>query len=179
MRHALSIAAMLLVALFPAGCDRGQESKAPRGGGGASAPLLNYENEAKMLKSLINEDPGNLNALIRLGNLSMDANRFQDAIEAYGKALELDPKNVNVRVDMGTCYRRSGRPDKAAEEYRKAIEQNPGHFYAHMNLGVVLAYDFGKREEAIKEFELAIKADPAHPNVQSIKQEIERLKAGG
>jgi tetratricopeptide (TPR) repeat protein len=173
----LAFCAVLVLAVV-ASCKK-EEPQAPAGPVGMPQHFTSYEKEAEILKSLLKDEPGNLNALVRLGNLNMDAKKYPEAIDAYSKALEVDPANVDVRVDMGTCYRYSGRSDRAVEEYRKALEQNPRHFNAHMNLAVVLAYDFGKRDEAIKEFEAALALDPASPNAGAIRAEIERLKAGG
>lgn len=175
MRQILFVlAAVLLIAVY--GCDK-EESKpitAPAGTGGST--LMEKDKEIELLRSMLKEDPDNLGALIRLGNNLMDTEKYKEAVEAYSKALEMDPQNVDVRVDMGICYRRAGMPDRAAEEFRKAIELYPRHSYAHMNLGVVLAYDLGKPKEAIEEFEKFIELDPADRNAPAIKQEIERLK---
>ena len=178
MKKLLVAFCSVLILTMAAACEK-KEQQSPHGAGGAPQHFTNYEKEAEILKSLLKDEPKNVNALVRLGNLYMDAKRFPEAIDAYSKALEVDPSNVDVRVDMGTCYRSSGRSDRAVEEYRKALEYNPRHLNAHMNLAVVLAYDFGKREEAIKEFEAALEIDPSSPNAAAIRQEIERLKAGG
>jgi tetratricopeptide (TPR) repeat protein len=170
--------AALLIMLFLTvfACERKQPEPRPQTKMPA-VPAIKGENEINLLKSILKEDPDNLQALIKLGNISMDSNRFQQAIDAYSKALEIDPRNVNVRVDMGTCYRRSGRSDKALEEFQKAIEIDPNHKYAHMNLGVVLAYDFDNKEEAIKALEKYIELAPTAPNVPQVREFIERLKA--
>jgi cytochrome c-type biogenesis protein CcmH/NrfG len=163
-----------VLALFIAGCQQEDQRPITQGPGGGSP--LQAENQIKFLKSILKEDPANLDALIKLGNISMDANRFDEAIDAYGKALEIDPTNSNVRVDMAVCYRRTGRSDRAVEEIEKAIAQDPKHAIAHMNLGVILAYDFGKNEEAAKHFERFLELSPNAPNAPQIRQEIERLK---
>ncbi len=166
---------LMFLALAAAGCQQEEQRPIPQGAGGVSP--LNADNEIRLLKSILQEDPGNLGVLIKLGNISMDSGRYTEAIDAYGRALEIDPKNTNVRVDMGVCYRRIGRSDRAVEEFKKAIETDPSHAYAHMNFGVVLAYDMGKAREAIKEFEKYIELAPGNQNVPTIRQEIERLKS--
>ena len=98
---------LLMVLLAFTACKR--EEPAPLPQNTAPAAGVNYEKEAALLKDILKNDPKNLQAWIKLGNKSMDAQRFHEAIEAYSKALEIDPKNVNVRVDMGTCYRYSNR----------------------------------------------------------------------
>jgi cytochrome c-type biogenesis protein CcmH/NrfG len=165
---------LTVLALFIAGCQQEDQRPITQAPGGPSP--LQTENQMKFLKSILKEDPTNLDALIKLGNLSMDSNRFEEAIDAYSRALKIDPANTNVRVDMAVCYRRTGRSDRAVEEIELAIEKDPTHATAHMNLGVILAYDFAKNEEAAKHFERFLELSPNAPNAQQIRQEIERLK---
>jgi len=164
----------VLGALFIFGCQQKDSAPIPTPPG-ESGSSFNTSQEEQALKGILQTDPKNLNTLIRLGNLYMDAQRFSEAAEYYSRALEIDPKNNDVRVDLGTCYRRSGRPDLAEKYYREALKINPNHAFANMNLAVVLAYDFGRYEEAAKYFENYIKIEPASPNVPKIKEEIERL----
>jgi tetratricopeptide (TPR) repeat protein len=123
------------------------------------------------------QNPKDIAAWIELGNILMDTSRFQEAINAYQKALELNPKNVDVIVDMGTCYRGIGRSDRAVEEYRKAIAINPRHLYAHRNLGTVLLVDLGNKKQGIKELEKYLSLSPNTPDTDRVRQELARLKA--
>ena len=138
---------------------------------------LQLTQEIQILQDAVKYDPKNVVAWIKLGNILMDNTRYPEAINAYGKALELDPKNVDVRVDIGTCYRRIGKSDRAADEFRKAITINPRHPYAHRNLGVVLAFDFKNKKQAIKEFEEYIRLSPNTPDSQQISQLIKEFKS--
>lgn len=164
---------ILLLFLIMTGCEQKEKAPVPR----ATRPSpITTENNVRLLKEVLRENPENPDAWIKLGNIFMDTRRYKEAIEAYRKALDITPDNVDVRVDMGTCYRYAGRPDKAVEEYRKAISINPGHLNAHKNLGVVLAYDLGDRAGAVREFETYLKFAPAAPDATQIRQEIQRLK---
>jgi cytochrome c-type biogenesis protein CcmH/NrfG len=149
----------------------------PSGGGPVQGAPLQSQDEQKMLKEAAAKDPKNVQVWIRLGNLSMDSGRFQEAIDAYQEALKLDPKNVDVRVDLGTCYRNAGKPDVAVKEYRKAVELNPNHLNAHKNMGVVLAYDLRDKAQAIKAFEKVLQIEPNSPDAAQIRQEIQKLKS--
>ncbi len=172
MRKALIIFIVLLAA-FIAACEQKADTPIPQG----AAPALNIDNEVRFLKDVLRDDPKNLGAWIKLGNTFMDAEHYAEAVDAYGKALELDPTNVNVTVDTGTCYRRIGRPDKAAEHFRKGIELDPKHLYAHKNLGVVLAFDFGDRKGGAAEFEKYLELSPGAPDAAQIKGVIRDLRA--
>ena len=134
------------------------------------------QSEMRFLRDAVNRTPKDATAWINLGNALMDNRRYQEAIDAYQKALELDPKNVDVRVDMGTCFKNIGQPARAVEEYRKAIAINPGHLNAHRNLGIVLGFDLSDKETAIKELEEFIRLSPYGPQADSARKAIEKLK---
>ncbi len=167
------IVIVLLILVF-AGCQQKEEPKSqyqfPTG-------PIQTQDDVRLLEEIVKKEPDNVNAWIKLGNKLMDTSRFNEAINAYQKALDIDPKNVDVRIDMGTCYRRIGGSERAMEEYRKALEFNPNHVYGHRNLAVVLAYDLRKNEEAAKEFEKYLELAPNAPDAAEIRQEILRLKA--
>ena len=172
------IVAILLLALVVFGCQQKQPKSQPPQSGGpiGSLPGNPLEGE-KLLRDALANDPKNVNALIELGNMMMDSARFNEAVDSYGKDLELDPNNVDVRVDLGTCLRKSGKPDLAIKEYKEALEINPNYVNAHMNLGVVLSEDKKDYKAAVGEFEKVLSLNPNVPNAAAIKQEIQRLKS--
>jgi cytochrome c-type biogenesis protein CcmH/NrfG len=169
----ISIVLILCFALL-ANCQKKEEQpvQTPM----PSGPIQ-MNQEMQILQNAVKQDPKNIGAWIKLGNLLMDSTRYSEAIDAYEKALALDPKNVDIRVDMGTCYRRAGRADRAAEEFREAISINPLHPNAHRNLGVVLAFDLNDKKQAIKEFEEFIKLSPDTPDSQQIRNLVNELKS--
>lgn len=169
------IIAFVLLGLIIAGCQ--QQKEEPKAKSPYPAGPIQMQDTLKLAREAVQTDPKNVNAWIQLGNMLMDASRFNEAVDAYQRALELDPKNVDVRVDMGTCYRNSGKPEIALKEYRKALEINPNHAYGHMNLGVVLASDFKDKAQAVKEFEKYLQLEPNAPNAAQIRQEIQNLKS--
>jgi tetratricopeptide (TPR) repeat protein len=175
-------ATLFLILIFAlVGCEKEEPKPAYQFPTGPTGPVqsvpIQMQDQVKILKEAVKNDPKNVDAWIKLGNILMDTSRFHEAIDAYQNALKLDPKNVDVRVDMGTCYRNIGKPDIAVKEYRKALEYNPNHLFGHKNLGVVLAFDLNDRAQAIKEFEKYLQLAPNAPDALEIRREIERLKA--
>jgi tetratricopeptide (TPR) repeat protein len=176
MKRTLVITAIAL-ALLAVGCKKEQESPplVPHNlspGGGS----IVFNDEIKTLERVIEKNPNDLSALIRLGNLHMDTQNFGEAVAMYERALEIDPKNNNVRVDMGTCYRYMGRSDIALENYRKAIEIDPNHPNAHLNSGVVLFDDMKKYPEAVKMFERFLEIEPNSERAAELRNLVEQLK---
>ncbi len=172
------IVAILLLFFVVFACKQKEEPKPqpPQPGGPINSLPGNTLEEEKLLRDVLAKDPKNENALIQLGDMMMDSARFNEAVDAYAKALELDPKNVDVRVDMGTCLKKSGKPDLAIKEYKKAIDINPNHLNAHKNMGVVLSQDKKDYKAAVSEFEKVLSINPNVPDAQAIREEIKRLK---
>jgi len=50
---------------------------------------IEREEEIKLLKAALEKDPNDLQALLELGNACFDAERYQEAIDAYSNALGL------------------------------------------------------------------------------------------
>jgi len=171
------IVVCMLVLVVAVGCSKREEPKGetvyPGGGMQMKSP-----DEIRRLEQVAKLAPKNVEAWITLGNALMDSSRFNEAVDAYQKALALDPKNVDVRVDMGTCYRGLKKPENAIEEYRKAVKINPNHLNAHRNMAVVLAFDLHEKKQAIKEFEKYLELAPNAPDANNIRQSIRELSAG-
>ena len=142
---------------------------------------VNREEEIRLLKTALEKDPSDLQALLDLGNAYFDADRHQEAIDVYSKALAIDPKNPDVRTDMGIMYRKLGQFDKALEAFRQSAQEQPLHVNSRFNIGIVLKYDKGDFKGAIQAWEEFLKLekllDPGDERPIMVRQEIESMKA--
>ncbi|MGZ6346209.1 MAG: tetratricopeptide repeat protein, partial [Anaerolineales bacterium] len=57
-----------------------------------------------------------------MGNLLINSKKFNEAIEAYKKAIETDPKNGQPYSNLGFIYYRMGKYDFAVLLYKKSID---------------------------------------------------------
>ena len=114
------------------------------------------------------------------GNAFFDSNRFDQAITAYKKSLELDPDNANVWTDMGVMYRRNGQPEKAIEAFNKAIEIDAKHEKSRFNKGVVLMHDLGDSEGALSAWVGLTEINPfaKTPDGRTVIELVNSLKQG-
>jgi cytochrome c-type biogenesis protein CcmH/NrfG len=142
-----------------------------------AAPPADLQKQIDTLRSILKDDPKNLNVLIQLGNLYFDAEQFNQAIEAYSKALEIDPKNAAVRTDMGIMYRKKGDYDRAIAEFKKAAEVDPKHVNSRYNLGIVLLHDKQDIKGAIKAWEDYLRVEPTGPRADNIRNQMDKMKA--
>ena len=124
------------------------------------------------LEREVKSNPNNSDAWLELGNLYFDTNKYQDSIQAYNRHLSLSPGNPNVWTDLGIMYRRAGNPTEAIASFDKALELNPRHAQARFNKGIVLYYDVGFRDEAVKIWRELSEISPNFrtPDGRTIKQ---------
>lgn len=131
-----------------------------------------YEKAAKLYQAAIDAGKAKGSDLVYLYTslgLSYDKlDRFDEAIVAYRKALDIDPKAHEVWVNLGVVYRLKGDYDQAIAHYQKALDINPKYAEAHSSLGTLYLLQ-GDAQAAIDKFETAIKLNPnlavAHGNL--------------
>jgi Flp pilus assembly protein TadD len=63
-----------------------------------------------------------------------NAERFQEAVIAYRKVLELDALHVQCWNNLGVALQAVGKPIEAEKAYKKALSFDPGYIEAQMNL---------------------------------------------
>ena len=88
----------------------------------------------------------------KLGNL-------QEAKIIYEEILSIDPENFDALNLLGVVYKQNGEANIAIEFIRKSIAINPTISWAYTNLGSALNA-IGNDEEALYNYELALKIDP-------------------
>ncbi|MFQ5855432.1 MAG: tetratricopeptide repeat protein [Anaerolineae bacterium] len=101
------------------------------------------ENE---LSRILERDPENIRALVRLGQLYLENRwwrRGDNAVEMLKRALELDPDHEDARDVLGDHYIQQGNRymgwgvyGQAAEQFRKGLEHLPDYPMLYAYLGV-------------------------------------------
>jgi len=97
-----------------------------------------------------------------LGDLFMAAPRrlFDQAVEAYGKAIELRPFYADAHVGLGNAKAAKSDVDGAVAAYTKALAYNPVNPRVHMSLGKIYYNEKGLYYEAVTAYKKAIELDP-------------------
>ncbi|ADH85521.1 tetratricopeptide repeat protein [Desulfurivibrio alkaliphilus] len=130
------------------------------------------------LEQAVAENPENVQAWTQLGHLYFDTDRYEQAIEAYSRSLELRPDDADVVTDLGVMYRRNGQPELAVTSFRQAIEIDPRHETARFNLGVVLLHDFDDQAGAKEIWSELVELNPVAyaPNGRLVAEMIADLQ---
>ena len=140
-----------------------------------SSPALD-PNEARALEALAERDPDDVAVRVELGNLYMDAERWDEAVRWYREALALDPALPDVIIDMGACLVSAGRPAEGLVEFEKVLSGDPGHRNALYNKGVALL-QMGRPNEAAAAWEELLRRYPDDPRIQGLRGRIEQVRA--
>ncbi|MBI3739204.1 MAG: tetratricopeptide repeat protein, partial [Chloroflexi bacterium] len=94
-----------------------------------------------------------------LGNVNHGLTRYDDAIAAYQRAIELDPKNAHPHNGVGNVYYALARYDDAIAAYQGAIALDPKFAYPHNGLGAMYR-DLARYDDAIAAYQRATELDP-------------------
>jgi len=146
----------------------------PMGQANSAAPMVGEINE---LKRMIQDDPTNVAAFVRLGNLHYDVQMWQQAAGYYESAIGLQPDNPDVMTDLGVCYREQGQFEKALEMFEGANRLNPNHHQSLFNVVVVAGFDLQQWDRAEKALEALEAMNPKPPRIAELRAAIERQRA--
>jgi cytochrome c-type biogenesis protein CcmH/NrfG len=146
-----------------------------RGGApGSDEMMTRVFEEIAALRSSIEKNPRDARALVRLANLYHDAQKFDDAVSFYSRALDVHPDDVNARTDMGICLREMGKSDDAIAQFRTSLAYNPRHWETWLNLGVVALFDKNDVETAREAFAKVEDLNPEYGDLPLLKEAIRK-----
>ena len=110
---------------------------------------------ARLFKSLLADEPNNLELLNSLGQLYIKASDDEKALPFYEQIVKLNPVNVDAYNNMGGIYRRLKRYDESIAILNKALGFNKNISDIKYNLGFTYKL-MGKNDEACDCFEYVI-----------------------
>lgn len=114
---------------------------------------------ARLFKSLLADDPNNLELLNSLGQLYIKSSDDEKAIPFYEQIIKLNPVNVDAYNNMGGIFRRLKRYDDSIAILNKALSFNKNISEVKYNLGFTYKL-MGKNDEACDCFEYVISENP-------------------
>lgn len=98
--------------------------------------------------------------------------RYEEAIDAYERALQLEPAHRATLFRLAYLYDLRGEEDLAIDYYKQCIQQPPIHEGALVNLGV-LYEDASRYDEAVECFRRVLKANPNHQRARLFLRDAE------
>lgn len=131
--------------------------------------LHDYADADKWLTVATQWKPGDALAWYLLGRTKYNENRFQEAISAFGKCLQLDPRNVRAENNLGLSYEGLADDKGAQRAYLTAIQWQADVAHPdpqpYLNLGMLLARD-AQDGQAIPYLQKAVDLAPENPKAR-------------
>lgn len=119
----------------------------------------------RMAAAGVTEAPQMCGAWVALGQALKAGEKFEEAEEAYEKAIEVDGMSPLARMGMGELRLAQSRPQEAIREFEIVLQRKPAHGMAHLGIGNALAFQ-GRHEEALARYQMALEMQPQLPEVE-------------
>ena len=125
--------------------------------------------------------PGLPEALRIRAECKSAASQGEEAIADYRRLLAVDPKSPESHTGLAQALFAEREYAEAADVLRKATKKGHGGYITHMLLGRILG-ELGEHEDALSEFEAAVRLRPEHPGafaaMGELKQTLGRFDEG-
>lgn len=139
-----------------------------------------YEAARSWYDKALAASPNYSPALVNRATLSTMTLEYGAAEEDLLQALVFDPRNVDALVALGIVQRRQGNFNGARSSFSKAVDVDPDNAYARFNLGVLLADDLKKPNEAVRLFHEVIQTTSQGSELRELARNyINDLKPSG
>jgi tetratricopeptide (TPR) repeat protein len=123
-----------------------------------SGELQGPELEAA-LRAILEEDPQNPQANMRLGYVLQESERCREAIRHFERAIAAGIPGADAHLGLAGCQVMDRQFSRAADTLRAADRAEPGNPVVAANLGIVLS-DGGTPEAGIPHLQRALTIDP-------------------
>jgi cellulose synthase operon protein C len=119
------------------------------------------EQAITFLKSVLEKNSGNVNALVLLGSIQLTSGAPDQALKSFTAAVKAQPKDIVGYQALADFYLGQNHYDEAAKVVRAGIQLQPDVIALHMILASVLERN-GDYEAAISEYEFMLDKQPGN-----------------
>ncbi len=125
----------------------------------------NYLEAERVFELALKDQPGGIppdalaNVYFYRAFTAHNLNNVPEAIEGYGRALELDSSLYQAHFNRGVAYQNTGQWQPALDDFSAAIELDPDLVNAYINQGD-LHRSQGRLDEALADFDRALALAP-------------------
>lgn len=116
--------------------------------------LFPYLNLSKAINKYPLKNPGNPSYYNNLGLIYLKLGRFEEALQAYNRALELNPEDLDTLKNLALVYLALENDQAAVSDYTSSLEKQPQDINSRKYRAMAY-WCLGNREEADKEWILA------------------------
>jgi cytochrome c-type biogenesis protein CcmH/NrfG len=149
----------------------GMASEAAPGGAGDGSQMI------AALEARLSQNPRDLDALVGLGRIYLQAGQMPKAIEFYKRALEVDSDNVSALSGMAMILAQAGHSDQALSLFDRALAINPQVPMALLFKGRILYEDKKDYAAAIASWEQFLRLMPQGGPADVVRGWIEEARS--
>lgn len=106
------------------------------------------------------DNPSDSDHQVNLGMAYFHDGRFDEAMAAFERAIELNPTSEQAYNGIGRIRYHTGPPEKAIEAYQRAIDLNRHYIDAYYGLGILYLAQLGDFEAGLKTFQYGLEQNP-------------------
>ena len=138
-----------------------------------AAQIRAAQAEVERLGREARNSPESFNRQLAYAEALRQTGRFPEALDAYHLALSLRPQDLALQNNLATLYLQRGDSAEAVARYRDVLRQDSTFVEAWVNLA--LHYARARQPQAAQAaFEKAVAANPEHPAVRAIRQQMQK-----
>jgi tetratricopeptide (TPR) repeat protein len=119
------------------------------------------------LEKMLEEDPGDLDAQLRVALIHGEKKDYAKAIEQLNAVLKARPTELKIRDYLGFLYEEIKDYPKAMEAYQSNLQLDPTFPESHIHLGV-LQYRLKQFPGAIAHLSEAVRLNPKQPEAHIV-----------
>ncbi|KAL4476381.1 hypothetical protein ABPG74_010114 [Tetrahymena malaccensis] len=116
------------------------------------------------------------------GNKAFQENRFQDAIDAFTKAIEINPNDHVFYSNRSGAYASLNKLEEALSDAVKCVQIKPDWAKGYQRKGHA-EYELGKLTEAVATFKKGLEYEPSNAilkeRLSKVEEELKEESAGG
>jgi tetratricopeptide (TPR) repeat protein len=149
--------------------------------------VKNYDEAAKLLKKILDNDPKDFQVWTQLGNVHLLQSKYADAeneylqqydvaVEVLNRAVKLRPKSADANYLLGESYLALKKGSLAVGFLNEALRLDPkGMVDVHLRLAL-LYNAAGMKDKAAAEYEVFLKQRPDYPDRKQLEEYISTNK---
>lgn len=118
-----------------------------------------FEQAARIYKSLLKTEPEDLDLLSSLGNLYVKSGEDEKALPYFNEVIRLAPNDADALNALGAIYRRQKKYSESISVLERAIAADEKNIQAFYNLGFTYKL-MGNHDDAIRCFTTVVDANP-------------------
>lgn len=100
--------------------------------------VRSWKDSETLYRRSLEAAPGSHLLNVNLGNVYLEQERFEEALDQYGQALRINPRNAYALANLGRLRLREGKPAEALPWLDRALAEDPGLPIANSQKGVAL-----------------------------------------